>query len=340
MKKTGSQIIIDALRMHSIDTVTGIPGGSNLPIYDELTRSGIRHILARHEQGAGFIAQGMARITGLAAVCLATSGPGVTNLLTAVADANKDSIPMVAITGQVATPLIGTDAFQELDTAAMMRPVTKAVFAVADASELIDVMPRAFAIAESGRPGPVVVDVPRDVQLQEVEISRAPAHLHIADPGLPNRSSIHEMAAMINSADNPVIFAGGGVITSGAAEELKELAHRQEIPVSLSLMGLGAFPADDDLYLGMLGMHGAGYTNLIMEEVDLIIALGVRFDDRATGRVRDFCPNASIIHIEIDPIEIGKIKKSNLHFQGDIRMTLQHLLPVLEEKTYQVAASN
>jgi len=332
MKKTGAQIIIDALRMHSIDTVTGIPGGSSLPLYDELTRSGIRHILARHEQGAGFIAQGMARVSGRAAVCLATSGPGATNLVTAVADAKKDSIPMVAITGQVPTSLIGTDAFQEIDTVAMMRPLAKAVFAVTEGSELIDILPRAFTLAESGRQGPVVIDVPRDVQVEEVEISRAPAPLQAACPGIPDREALHEMQQLIECSERPVIFAGGGIISSGASGELVELAHLQDIPVSLSLMGLGAFPADDDLYLGMLGMHGARYTNMIMEEVDLIIALGTRFDDRATGRVRDFCPDAKVIHVDIDPVEIDKIRKSHLHFQADVRTTLRHLLQIIERK--------
>ena len=331
MKKTGSQIIAALLERQGIGTIAGIPGGANLPLYDALRESSIRHILARHEQGAGFIAQGMARATGRAAVCLGTSGPGATNLLTAIADAKLDSIPIIAITGQVPVAMIGTDAFQEVDTYGMSLPVTKHNFIVRDASELLEIIPKAFEIAESGRPGPVVVDVPKDVQKQEVEFDSWPEPwTPLPDPTC-NPDDITRLADVIHDAARPVLYIGGGIIASGASDALIAFARKNSIPVTCTLTGLGAFPADDPLYLGMLGMHGAQYTNLILDEADLLLAVGVRFDDRATGRVADFCRHASIAHIDIDDSEIDKIKSTNMSIVGDAGEVLRSVTPQIDE---------
>ena len=330
MRSTGAQIITTLLERQGIRILSGIPGGCNLPLYDALRGSKIRHILARHEQGAGFIAQGMARTTGRAAVCLGTSGPGTTNLLTAIADAKLDSIPLVAITGQVATGLIGTDAFQEVDTYGLTLPITKHNFLVKSALELLDVIPKAFEIAESGRPGPVVVDVPKDVQTQEVEFDAWPEPGRATPPPPCDPAKIARLAAMIRDAERPVLYIGGGISAANATEELIALARKNGIPVVCTLTGLGAFPADDPLCLGMLGMHGARYTNLALDEADLLVALGARFDDRATGRVADFCQHAAIAHIDIDPSEIDKIKPANLPLAGDAKAVLRALLPLLK----------
>ena len=330
MKKTGAEIITALLERQGIETVAGIPGGCNLPLYDALRDSTIHHVLARHEQGAGFIAQGMARSTGRAAVCLATSGPGATNLLTAIADAKLDSVPIVAITGQVATSMIGTDAFQEVDTYGLTLPITKHNFIVRDAAELLEVIPKAFEIAESGRPGPVVVDVPKNVQLQTVEFEDWPAPWEPAAPPACDAEDIARLAAMIQAAARPVLYIGGGIIASGAAGELIAFAHKSQIPVTCTLAGLGAFPCDDPLYLGMLGMHGARYTNLILEEADLLVALGARFDDRATGHAEEFCRHAAIAQVDIDPSEIDKIKAANLALVADVGTALRALLPMIQ----------
>ena len=331
MKKTGSQIIAALLERQGIETIAGIPGGANLPLYDALRESSIRHILARHEQGAGFIAQGMARATGRAAVCMGTSGPGATNLLTAIADAKLDSIPIIAITGQVPTAMIGTDAFQEVDTYGMSLPVTKHNFIVRDASELLEIIPKAFEIAESGRPGPVVVDVPKDVQKQEVEFDVWPEPWTPSPDPTCNPDDITRLADMIHDAARPVLYIGGGIIASGASDALIAFARKNSIPVTCTLSGLGAFPADDPLYLGMLGMHGAQYTNLILDEADLLLAVGVRFDDRATGRVANFCRHASIAHIDIDDSEIDKIKATNMSIVGDAGEVLRSVTPHIDQ---------
>jgi len=331
MKMNGAQIIVKSLKDHGIDVVTGIPGGTNLPIYNEMFKSGITHILARHEQGAGFIAQGMARSTGKPAVVMATSGPGVMNLLTAIADANLDSVPIIAITGQVPLSLIGTDAFQEVNTYGLTFPIAKHSFLVKNAAELPRVMAEAFRVAVSGRPGPVVIDVPKDIQVQEVELSDAiyeTAHKKTD----PDMRSIIEAAKMINSARKPVIYAGGGIIASGAFSELEELARTGSIPVAVSLMGLSAFRHDSELYLGLLGMHGNVSTNLLVNDADLIICIGARFGDRTTGKLDGFASKSALIHIDIDPSEINKIKKSRIPISGDAKSILTHLLPHVERK--------
>ncbi|NQT24647.1 biosynthetic-type acetolactate synthase large subunit [candidate division KSB1 bacterium] len=328
----GSEIIIRLLEKQGIEIVAGIPGGANLPLYHALSGSKIRHILARHEQGAGFIAHGMARSTGKAAVCFGTSGPGATNLLTAIADAKLDSVPIVAITGQVPSSMIGTDAFQEVDTYGMTLPITKHNFLVRSAEELLCVIPEAFRIAESGRPGPVVVDVPKDVQKESIHVDTlsemdSPVHpkyeLDLDDISLFNE--------MLQKSEKPVLLIGGGVIMSDAIEQVSAFARKNNIPVATTLMGLGCFPPDDLLYIGMVGMHGARYANMIMDETDLVIALGMRFDDRATGKVDAFCPNASIIHVDVDRSEIDKIKTSSLSIIADLSTALDQLLPTVEE---------
>lgn len=330
MKMNGAQIIVKSLKDHGIDVVTGIPGGTNLPIYNELFKSGITHILARHEQGAGFMAQGMARSTGRPAVVMATSGPGVMNLLTAIADANLDSVPIIAITGQVSLPLIGTDAFQEVNTYGLTFPIAKHSFLVKNAADLPAIMKDAFRIASTGRPGPVVIDVPKDIQLQEVELMEpVKSRIHSTPP--PDIRSIKEAASMINRARKPVIYAGGGVISAGAFDELSELSRISSIPVAVSLMGLSAFDHSSDLYLGLLGMHGNVSTNLLVNEADLIICVGARFGDRTTGKLAGFASSSALIHIDIDPSEINKIRKSRVPISGDAKTILEILLTLVEK---------
>jgi acetolactate synthase-1/2/3 large subunit len=327
---TGAQITVRLLERQGIRTVAGIPGGAILPIYDALSQSTqIHHVLARHEQGAGFMAQGMARATGLPAVCLASSGPGATNLLTAIADAKLDSIPLVAITGQVPKAMIGTDAFQEVDTYGLSIPITKHNFLVSSAEELLAVIPRAFAIAASGRPGPVLVDIPKDVQMQAIEITEWPAPGERQPAPAADGWALSEAAGMINAARRPILYLGGGVVHAGAAGEAVELAEKAGLPTVMTLMALGTMPVDHPLSLGMLGMHAARYTNLALDECDLLIAIGARFDDRATGKVAAFCPQAKIIHIDIDPAELDKIKTAHLGITADVREALTRLLPAV-----------
>jgi acetolactate synthase-1/2/3 large subunit len=341
-KRSGADLIIHLLERQGVAIVAGIPGGALLPLYEALGRStSIRHILARHEQAAGFIAQGMSRITGKAGVCLATSGPGVTNIVTALADAKLDSIPLVCIAGQVPTALIGTDAFQEVPTIDMVRPITKASFFVRNANQLWQVIPEAFRIAESGRPGPVLIDVPKDVQLQLADCEPVCAEPSLEEPApsvLPT-SSRHESismldisrhfdlaAQMIHAAQRPVLYVGGGIVKARAHAAIRKLAERGGLPVTTTLMALGCLPAGHALDIGMLGMHGARYTNLIIDECDLLIAIGARFDDRATGDPRKFAPHARIIHIDIDPREFGKIKPADLSICADAGLATQELL--------------
>lgn len=328
---TGAQIVVRLLERQGVTTVSGIPGGAILPFYDALSASEkIRHVLARHEQGAGFIAQGMARASGQPAVCLASSGPGATNLLTAIADAKLDSIPLVAITGQVPRSMIGTDAFQEVDTYGLTIPITKHNFLVNSAEELLEVIPRAFTLAASGRPGPVLVDIPKDVQAQAIEVSQWPAPGGRQAQPAPDMAAIEKAAAMINAAERPILYLGGGVVHSGAAEAAVALAEKASLPTTMTLMALGAMPVDHPLSIHMLGMHGARYTNLLLEECDLLIAVGARFDDRATGKVAAFCPKAQIIHIDIDPSELDKIKNAHVGIAGDVGEVLEKLSPLVE----------
>ncbi len=328
---TGAQLIIHLLERQGVRTIAGVPGGANLPLYDALSQSKlIRHVLARHEQGAGFIAQGMARVSGRPEVCFGTSGPGATNLLTAVADARLDSIPVVFITGQVPTAMIGTDAFQEVDVYGMSMPVTKHNFLVHSAVELLEIIPAAFRIAGSGRPGPVLIDVPKDVQNQATAFTSFP------EPGQPepaprfDMADIDRAAAYINAAKRPILYAGGGMIHSGAGECVVQLAEKAGIPTTMTLMGLGGMPTDHPRAIGMLGMHAARYTNMALEACDLLIAAGVRFDDRATGKVAEFCPNAKVIHIDIDASELGKIRAPHVGIVGDVGEVLTEIIPRVE----------
>ncbi len=324
---TGAQIVVRLLERQGVRTLAGIPGGAILPIYDALSHSTqIHHVLARHEQGAGFMAQGMARVSGIPAVCMASSGPGATNLLTAIADAKLDSIPLVAITGQVPKSMIGTDAFQEVDTYGLTIPITKHNFLVGSAEELLEVIPQAFRLAASGRPGPVLVDIPKDVQNQCSEVREWPA------PGVadafpePDNDLIGEAATMINEARRPMLYLGGGVVHSGASALAVELAEKQSLPTVMTLMALGTMPVDHPLSLGMLGMHGARCANMLLDECDLLIAVGARFDDRATGKVAAFCPQAKIVHIDIDPAELDKIKTAHVGITGDVTAVLGRLM--------------
>lgn len=329
----GAELTIRLLERQGITTIAGIPGGANLPLYDALYKSTkIKHILTRHEQGAGFLAQGMARSTGEPAVCFATSGPGATNVLTAIADAYLDSIPVVCITGQVPLSMIGTDAFQEVDTYGMTIPITKHNYLIRSVEELLRIIPEAFRLAVSGRPGPVVVDIPKDIQMAEITIDEWP------DPGcrdIPEHAegpALEVAAGMINSAKRPILCLGGGIIHGNATKYARQFAEKANIPTTMTLMGLGTMPADSPLSLGMLGMHAARSTNMILEECDLFISAGARFDDRATGKLMEFCPDARVIHMDIDPSEVSKLRTANVGLVGDVRYSLESLLPLIEEQ--------
>jgi len=332
IEATGAQIVVKLLERQGIRVLAGIPGGMTLPLYDEFGKSSLKHILVRHEQAAGFFAQGMSRTTGIPAVCVATSGPGAMNLLTAIADARSDSIPMVAITGQVNRHLIGTDAFQEVDTFGLSFPITKHSVMVKSARDLLTVIPEAFALAASGRPGPVLVDIPRDVQLEKVVFEEWPA------PGVPstaaerygtnwkNRATLlAETIRLLKAAHHPVLYAGGGCNNPEASREVAECARLWGMPVAVSLMGVGVLPHDHPAFVGMVGMHGCLAANQAMHEADFVLACGVRFDDRATGVVKQFCPNAVIVHIDIDAAEINKILPSRIQIVAGAAEALSEL---------------
>lgn len=321
MKLSGAQIVVKMLEKQGIKIVAGIPGGSILPLYDELNKSSIKHILVRQEQAAGFIAQGMARTSGKAAVCMATSGPGAMNLLTAIADARSDSVPLVAITGQVNSSLIGTDAFQEADTFGLSFPITKHSMAVKKPEELLTAIPQAFAIAQEGRPGPVLIDIPRDVQLAQCEVEDFPCYedFCVSEEKVRFHTSKEEMSVTIDKmadcllqAERPVLYLGGGCNSVEAAGALRAFKEVFRLPVVTSLMALGVFAKDDPDNAGMVGMHGSYPANVAMFQSDLVFAVGVRFDDRATGVTGKFCPSAKILHIDIDAAEINKILPSAL----------------------------
>lgn len=334
-RMTGAELIIRMLEQHGITSVSGIPGGAALPLYDALGNSRIRHILARHEQGAGFIAQGIARTTGKAAVCISSSGPGATNLMTAIADAKLDSVPLVCITAQVSSPMIGTDAFQEVDTYGMSIPITKHNYLVRNVQDLPGIIADAFRIAESGRPGPVWVDVPKDVQAAIIEIDELPPIMPKDPLPLFDAEKVTEAAAMINQAKRPILYIGGGIVASQSQQLVQSFAERAGLPTTMTLMGLGTIPQQHPLYLGMLGMHGARYTNMILQESDLLIVIGARFDDRAIGKAEQFCPDAKIIHVDIDRAEISKIKQPDIAINADAGQVLAMLLPQIEVNTRQ-----
>ena len=324
----GSQIIITALEQENVEVVFGYPGGAVLPLYDAFYHSKLRHILTRHEQGAAHAADGYARSSGKPGVVFATSGPGATNLVTGIANAQMDSVPMVLITGQVVTRLIGTDAFQEADITGITLPITKHNYLVKNAGDLSRVIAEAFHLATTGRPGPVLIDIPKDVFEQEAEFSyqKTPDITGYKPTYEGHQGQVSRAARAIAAAKKPVVFAGGGIIRSGAYRELQELVERGQIPITLSLMGLGAFPGSDSLFLGMAGMHGTVAANYALMEADLILAAGVRFDDRVTGKLESFAPGAKIIHIDIDPAEIGKNVAVDIPIVGDLKRVLASLL--------------
>jgi acetolactate synthase I/II/III large subunit len=330
---SGAKILLECLVRENVDCIFGYPGGVTLPLYDAFYDHPIRHVLVRHEQNAAFAAEGYARSTGRVGVCCATSGPGATNLVTGLVDSMMDSIPVVAITGQVSTKLIGSDAFQEADTFGITRSCTKHNFLVKNIAELPQVIHEAFYIASSGRPGPVLVDIPKDVfQAQSHYTPVSSIHL----PGYKvftegHTGQIRRAAQMMWEAKRPFVYAGGGIIAAAASEELRELVEMLDAPAVNTLMGLGALPAEHPNFISMPGMHGSYAANMGMSNTDLLIALGVRFDDRVTGRLSAFAPHAKVIHVDIDPAEIGKNRAPDLPIVGDVKRVLQKLNKVLQE---------
>jgi len=333
--KSGAKILIEGLEREGVETIFGYPGGVVLPIYDELYNAPIRHILVRHEQAAAHAADGFARASGRVGVCLATSGPGACNLVTGIATAYMDSVPIVALTGQVPTNLLGNDAFQEADISGITLPITKHSYLVKDTRDLSRVVREAFYIAKTGRPGPVLIDIPKDIatnQVEDVPLA-GPVSLRGYQPTVKGHArQIEKALALLDAAERPVIYAGGGIIASNASGELVDLAERFMIPVTTTLMGIGAIPCDHPLNLGMLGMHGTEYANFAITECDLLLAIGVRFDDRVTGKVSTFAPHAKIIHIDVDPAEIGKNKAIDVPIVGDARAVLQAMLQKIEKR--------
>ena len=336
MQLNGAEIVIECLKEQGVDTVFGYPGGAILNVYDELYkhRDEIRHILTSHEQGAAHAADGYARATGKVGVCLATSGPGATNLVTGIATAYMDSIPVVAITCNVGVPLLGKDSFQEIDIAGVTMPITKYSFIVKDVNQLADTIRKTFRIAKMGRPGPVLIDIPKDVTAKKAEYEKE-------NPGVYNREFTHidekEVAAaaeMIQASEKPFIFVGGGAILSGASKELKEFVEKTDAPVTDSLMGKGAFPGTDPRYTGMLGMHGTKASNYGVSECDLLVVVGARFSDRVTGNTATFAKNAKILQIDIDPAEMNKNIIIDQGVVGDIKAVLRKLNEVLPQQDH------
>ncbi|MDD4168830.1 MAG: biosynthetic-type acetolactate synthase large subunit [Desulfotomaculaceae bacterium] len=334
MKLSGAEILIKSLEAEAVDTIFGYPGGVVLPIYDALYSSDIRHILCRHEQGAAHAADGYARATGKPGVCLATSGPGATNLVTGIANAHMDSVPLVAITGQVVQDLLGKDSFQEADIVGITLPITKHSYLVRDLSDLAGIVKEAFYIATTGRPGPVLIDIPKDVSasIDEYIVPEAISLPGYQPAGEVDPQQLMEAARAIAGSERPLIYAGGGVIISGAHAELLRLAELLAAPVATTLMGLGAFPGNHPLSLGMLGMHGTKYANFAVCDCDLLIAIGARFDDRVTGKLETFAPEARVIHIDIDPAEIGKNVQVDMPIIGDVKKVLKQLIDILQPR--------
>ena len=328
MKITGAEIFCECLRQEGVNTVFGLPGGVVLKIFDVLCQQkDIELVLTRHEQGAAHMAEGYAKATGKAGVVLVTSGPGMTNIVTGLADAYMDSVPLVAFTGQVSTDLIGNDAFQEADNVGISRPCTKHNVLVKDVNDLAQTIKEAFYIAMSGRPGPVLVDIPKDVSVAKAEF-KYPDKISLRgyNPTIGgNKHQIRQAAEEILRAKKPIIYVGGGAIFSDAAQEILELAELSQVPVTMTLMGLGSFPGTHALSLGMLGMHGGYWTNMAMHHCDLLIAVGARFDDRVTGKLSEFCPEARVIHIDIDPTSIKKTFHAHIPIVGDVKTVLQQM---------------
>jgi acetolactate synthase-1/2/3 large subunit len=343
MELTGAQILLECLKKEGVDVVFGFPGGAVLDIYHELPNFPFKHVLARHEQGAIHAADGYARATGDVGVCLVTSGPGATNTVTGIATAYMDSIPVVILTGQVPTALIGNDAFQEVDIVGITRPCTKHNYLVKDINNLAYTIRQAFYLARSGRPGPVLVDLPKDIMQQITEFKwPEDVSLRSYNPNLnPHYGQIKKVSKLIRKAERPLIYAGGGVISSGAQEDLIWLAKNLDIPVTATLMGLGGFPGDDPLWLGMLGMHGTYAANMAVNTADLVLAIGARFDDRVTGKVSEFAPNATFVHVDVDPTSIQKNVHVHVPIVADCKSFLmalrESLEPVIGATDFEVA---
>ncbi len=334
MKLTGAQIFIESLKKEGVDYIFGIPGGAIIDIHDELYKQNdIKFVLTRHEQAAVHAADGYARASGKPGVALLTSGPGATNGITGIATAYMDSVPVIVFTGQVPTPLIGNDAFQEADIVGMTRSCTKYNFLVKDVKDLAYTIKKAFYIATTGRPGPVLIDFPKDVQVAKTEFSY-PDTIHLRGYNPTYRGNLKQMRKVVKaivSAKRPLLYVGGGVIISSAHNEVQKLAKKLKIPVFTTLMGIGAYPEDDELSLGMAGMHGTYRANMAIQYCDLLIAVGSRFDDRITGKVSEFAPNAKVVHIDIDPTSISKNIKVHYPLVGDAKLVLQEMLPMFDE---------
>jgi acetolactate synthase-1/2/3 large subunit len=323
---SGARLLVEALERQGVTTIFGYPGGAIMPLYDALTSSSIKHILTRHEQGAALAADGYARVTGKAGVCLATSGPGATNLITGIGNAFADSIPMVAITGQVATHYMGTDAFQEADIFGMTLPVVKHSFIIRKTEDISAVIAEAFRIAESGRPGPVLVDLPKDVSVHKAKRATS-APVSPSPPKPADSAQITAAEALIRSAKKPLLYVGGGVVLANAVKEMRDFAARTGLPVVATLKGLGVLPTEAPDFIGMLGMHGLRAANMAVQECDLLICCGARFDDRVTGKLDTFAPHAKVIHMDIDAAEIGKLRHADIALKGDMAATLTALNP-------------
>jgi acetolactate synthase-1/2/3 large subunit len=338
MRMTGAQIVIECLKAQGVDLIFGYPGGTIMPVYDALYHSDLKHILTRHEQGACHAADGYARATGKVGVVVATSGPGATNLVTGLATAHMDSVPLVAITGQVGTAAIGTDAFQEADIYGITIPVTKYNYLVKDINRLAETFAEAFYLARTGRPGPVLIDIPKNVQLASTEyVPVAPENIPLLKytpaPQYEFEQELDQLVELLKAAKRPVLFVGGGAIISGASEAIRALAERASLPVTNTLLGSGVFPAEGPRSLGMLGMHGTRYANEAIDAADLLIAAGARFDDRVTGKVSEFAKRAKVVHIELDPAEVGKVVQTDLAIIGNLKDVLERLLVKLEPET-------
>jgi len=340
---TGARWIVSRLRELGVATLYGYPGGAIMPLYDALYDGGLTHVLTRHEQGAALAAIGHARASGQVGVCLATSGPGATNLITGLADALLDSVPVVAITGQVASPVIGTDAFQEVDVLGLSLACTKHSYLVRDVADLPRVLDEAFEIARSGRPGPVLIDVAKDVQLAHMPIPVVGTTPRVPGPPAENMHAVTAARALMLGAERPMLYVGGGVVSAQATKELRALAELSGIPSTTTAKGIGTVPADSPLHLGMLGMHGNKAANLLVQECDLLVCVGARFDDRVTGHVPSFAPLARVLHLDIDGAEIGKIRRADVSLLGDLRRLLPQLAvrPAIEpwrQRVREVAA--
>jgi len=338
--KTGAKILVESLQREGVEIIFGYPGGVVLPIYDELYNSSLRHILVRHEQAAAHAADGYARASGRVGVCLATSGPGACNLVTGIATAYMDSVPIVALTGQVPTNLLGNDAFQESDITGITMPITKHNYLVKDTADLGRVVKEAFYIAGTGRPGPVLIDIPKDVSTKVIKEPPVPEKVILRGYNPTYRGhkrQVEKALQLITAAERPVIYAGGGVILSNASAELVDFATQLGIPITTTLMGIGCIPGDHPLNLGMLGMHGTEYANFAITESDVLFSIGVRFDDRVTGKTDTFAPHAKIIHIDIDPAEIGKNKRVDVPVVGDVKVILQDMISMLKKNGFRDA---